>query len=119
MRIGEAAERSGLGVDTIRYYEKVGVLPPVPRDAQGQRNISGELLDLMILLHLLRETGMPMARMKHFAGLYRQGTETIPDRRAVLLDHGERLRARRADVDRCEALLAKKLRFYDDMERKV
>lgn len=113
MRIGEAAKLSGLSIDTIRYYEKSDMLPRIARSADGNRQFSAEAVDWLLLLKSLRETGMPLETMRHFAGLYRDGNETIAERRKILVAHGIRLRDQRAELDRCEALLAYKLKMYD------
>lgn len=114
MRIAEAASRSGLSIDTIRYYEKSGIVPGILRASDGQRRFSPENIDWLTLLYWLRETGMPMKTMHHFAMLYQAGDGTIPERRKILLAHAEVLRKRRADLDRCETLLAYKISIYED-----
>lgn len=114
MRIAEAASRSGLSIDTIRYYEKSGIIPGIPRGSDGQRRFSPENIDWLTLLFWLRETGMPMKTMNRFATLYQAGDGTIPERKKILLTHAETLKKRRADLDRCDALLAYKIAIYED-----
>ncbi len=117
MKISEAAARCGLGIDTIRFYERSGLLPPVARGADGKRRFSPGDVDWLILMASLRETGMPMERMRRFAELYRRGDDSISERRRMLVDHAATLAARRAGLDRCAALLAAKLKRYDDIEK--
>ncbi|MEJ6403427.1 MerR family transcriptional regulator [Yoonia sp. 2307UL14-13] len=113
MRISEAASRSGLKVDTIRFYEAEGLIPNVTRGPDGQRRFSSENVDWLTLLYWLRKTGMPMKVMQRFAALYAQGDETIPDRKDILLDHSRLLAKRREALDRCEEILARKLKIYE------
>lgn len=115
MKIAEVSERSGLSIDTIRYYERIGLCPPVPRGSDGARRFTPETLDWLTLLASLRETGMPMKRMRDFAELYRRGDATVPERRSILLEHRGRLKAQHDRLARCEALLAHKLKRYDDI----
>lgn len=115
MRIAEAADKSGLSIDTIRFYEKSGLVPALVRGADGHRRFSETDIEWLTLLAVLRQTGMPMATLRRFAALYRQGDETIAERRQVLLDHGTHLQRQRAGLDRCEAMLAKKLAIYRDI----
>lgn len=115
MRISEAADQSGLSVDTIRFYERSGLLPPIERGPDRQRRFSALDVEWLILLASLRDTGMPMKTMRHFAGLYRKGDETIPERKDLLLEHGEHLERRRAALDRCADILAYKLKRYDEI----
>lgn len=117
MRISEAAARSGLKVDTIRYYEAEGLVPNVGRGSDGQRRFSPENVDWLTLLFWLRETGMPMKVMQRFAALYSKGDETIADRKSILLDHSRLLAKRRDDLDRCDAILARKLEIYEEYLR--
>lgn len=119
MRISEAASTSGLSIDTIRYYEKLGLLPQIGRGSDGRRDFSGENIEWLVLLSSLRETGMPMEQMRHFAQLYQQGNETLSERRAVLLDHAAQLEKRRAALGRCAELLAHKLERYDELAKGV
>ncbi|WP_227268718.1 MerR family transcriptional regulator [Roseobacter weihaiensis] len=117
MRISEAASRSGLKVDTIRYYEAEGLVPNVGRGADGQRRFSPENIDWLTLLYWLRETGMPMKVMQEFAALYAQGEETIQARKDILLDHSDLLAKRRDDLDRCADILTRKLEIYEEYLR--
>ncbi|MCE8509622.1 MerR family transcriptional regulator [Ruegeria pomeroyi] len=116
MKIAEAADRSGLSIDTIRFYERSGLLPPIARGADGMRRFSPETADWLRLLASLRETGMELRAMRRFAELYRQGDATIPERRRMLQEHAANLELRRAALDRCAALLAHKLQRYSEIE---
>lgn len=116
MRIAEAASKSGLSVDTIRYYEKSGLVPGIRRGPDGHRRFTGENVDWLTLLYWLRKTGMPLKTMNRFAALYREGDRTMPDRKAILLEHAEHLKKRRSDLDRCEEILACKIAIYENRE---
>ncbi|MEO1139758.1 MAG: MerR family transcriptional regulator [Pseudomonadota bacterium] len=115
MKISEAARKSGLSIDTIRFYEKSGLVPHVSRGVDGHRRFSPDTIDWLVLLASLRATGMPMRAMRAFAELYAQGDATIRARRQTLLDHAERLKTMQRDLDHCAALLDKKLGIYRDM----
>lgn len=116
MRIAEAAAACGLSADTIRYYEKSGMLPDIRRGGDGHRRFSKEDIDWMTLLYWLRETGMPMQQMRRFTALAKAGPETVAERRKILLDHADELRKRRDLLDKCEAILAVKIASYDEGE---
>ena len=113
MRIAEAAETSGLSIDTIRYYEKSGLVPKIRRGADGQRRFSAENVEWLCLLYSLRQTGMTMKQMHRFAMLYQAGESTVRERKEILLAHFEYLKHRRAELDRCEELLTRKLALYE------
>ena len=114
MRIAEAASKSGLSIDTIRYYEETDMLPEMQRDPDGRRRFSAENVEWLSLLSSLRDTGMSIKTMRRFAALYRAGDHTIPERKAILIAHSEHLKKRRADLDRCETLLAYKISIYEE-----
>lgn len=118
MRISEAASTSGIGVDTIRFYEKSGLLPKISRGRDGRRNFSGEDVDWLILLCSLRETGMSLNQMRSFAELYQQGDQTLLERKAVLVSHLRQLDLRRAALDNCANLLTRKIDRYEQMQRR-
>jgi len=117
MKISEAAERSGLSIPTIRYYEKSALCPPIARGSDGTRRFTKEDVDWLTLLSSLRETGMPTSEMQEFAALYQKGNVTVPERKQRLLAHRRRLETRQAQLDRCKELLAFKLTRYDKIIR--
>ncbi|MEM1275695.1 MAG: MerR family transcriptional regulator [Pseudomonadota bacterium] len=115
MKISEASRRTGLSISTIRYYEQSGLCPTISRGRDGQRQFNAHDLDWLLLLCSLRETGMPTAAMQEFARLYRRGNATVPERKAMLIDHQARLKERQSQLDRCRDLLTKKLSRYDEI----
>jgi DNA-binding transcriptional MerR regulator len=117
MRISEVAERSGLSISTIRFYEKSGLCPFVERGADGRRRFSKTDSDWLELLGSLRATGMPMSEMREFADLYASGDATIPERKAALQSHRQSLENRQAELERCRTILERKLQRYDEITR--
>lgn len=115
LSIGAVAQATGLSIDTLRYYEKAGLLlDPAPRDASGRRRYGRNDLDWVAGLIMLRETGMSIADVRRMAELSRTaGTE--PERLDVLEEH--RLRVL-ADLERTQAhlrALEKKIAAYRDV----
>jgi len=92
--VGEAAERSGFSVDTLRYYERLGLLEPIERTSGQQRRYREADLDWLGFVSCLRGTGMPVREMREFAELVREGDHTIPPRITLLEVHAERVRER-------------------------
>lgn len=113
MKISEVAERTGLSLSTIRYYEKSGLCPEIRRGPDGKRQFSSTDTDWFLLLSSLRETGMSLSNMRTFAKLYAFGHETVPERKAALLMHRKSLDDRQAELDRCRTILDRKLLKYD------
>lgn len=119
MTIKDAAAASGLGIDTIRFYEKAGMLPPVPRDGRGWRHFTTPLMDWLQNLGHLRATGMPLAEMQRFARLVHapETAGTVAERLAILHAHARRLAARRAEVEAAQAYLDRKIEVYSRKDR--
>ena len=84
---GQVAERTGFSLDTLRYYERIGLLERIDRSTTGQRIFSDADLSWLGLLRCLRGTGMPIAAMLRFAELTRSGDGTITERLALLEQH--------------------------------
>jgi MerR family transcriptional regulator, aldehyde-responsive regulator len=114
MTIKEAAEASGLAIDTIRFYEKSGMLPPVPRAGRGWRQFPPPLVEWLRNLARLRATGMPLVEMKRFAVLVHapSTSETVRERLAILHAHDDRLAQKRAELDAAQAYLNLKIAVY-------
>ncbi|MBF6330434.1 MerR family transcriptional regulator [Nocardia transvalensis] len=105
--IGEVAEKSGLSRDTLRWYERIGLMNYVGRDAAGKRRFSDRDLNWLDLIGKLRCTGMSVADMLHYAELVRAGDATTPQRlemfrktRAEVLDRIEELQQTLTVLDR-------------------
>lgn len=85
--IQQMAERTKLPIDTLRYYEHIGLLEPVSRAPSGHRRYNQKDIDWIGLVINLRETGMPLAQIHHFAELRRQGEATATERLHILEKH--------------------------------
>lgn len=116
MNITQASEKSGLSVDTIRFYEKSSMLPKLARDKRGWRAFDAPSIDWLVTLERLRATGMPLQDIKRFAvlanGAASQGKAAAKERLNILERHQERLIQRRAALDACEAFLSFKINIY-------
>lgn len=115
MQISEFAARTGLSADTLRYYEKIGLMSAPVRDGGGRRVYQSRELDWARFLIRLRETGMPIAEMQRYARLRAEGDGTAAERQALLVDHRARTRARVASLTDCLSLLDQKIATYQAM----
>src|SRR5262245_15681299 len=84
---GQTAERSGFSLDTLRYYERIGLMDPVERTSSGHRRFDEEDLEWLEVLRCLRDTGMPIAQMCRYAELARGGEATFAERLGLLTEH--------------------------------
>ena len=94
MKIGELAKRSGLTGHTIRYYERIGLLPRAERDRSNQRDYDAAILRWIEFLGRLKTTGMPIREMLVYARLRAEGASTTQERRALLERHRVGVRRR-------------------------
>ena len=117
MNIGEVGRRVGLSEHTLRYYEMVGLLPPVRRAAGGQRLFSPEDLRLLSFLVKLRATRMPLKQMLRYTALLRQGDVTISERRRMLEVHQVKVESDIAELQDCLDALRRKLALYRQWEQ--
>ncbi|WP_217351108.1 MerR family transcriptional regulator [Thalassospira marina] len=93
MKIGDLAKRSGLSAHTLRYYERIGLLPYADRDASGQRDYDETILIWIEFLRRLKETGMPIRDMLAYASLRNGGPATEQARHDILLAHRRQVQA--------------------------
>ena len=89
--IKQAAEFTGMSEDTIRYYEKIGLLPYAERKASGHRTYSRDQLEGMVFLTRLKATGMTLEEMKRFRQLYEKGDASLTERVFLLTEHKKRI----------------------------
>lgn len=112
MKIGELAERSGMSAHTIRYYERIGLLPYAPRDSARQRDYDASILVWLAFLGRLKTTGMPIRQMLRYAALRARGAGTEAERRRLLVAHRDRVRAHVAELQDCLRVLDTKIAGY-------
>lgn len=110
--IGECARRSGFTMDTLRYYERIGLIDAVERTATGQRRFTDDHLEWLGTLKCLRDTGMPVEQMCRFAHLVREGDHTIDDRIALLEAHRIAVDERMADLTAKRDYISGKIAYY-------
>jgi DNA-binding transcriptional MerR regulator len=109
---GEVADRFDLTLDTLRYYEKAGLLRRVERAPSGHRRYRADDVELLNMIRCLRETDMPIVRLREFAELIREGEHTVPDRLDLLQGHQERLNERIDEMRRCQTVIQHKIDHY-------
>ncbi|WP_199435126.1 MerR family transcriptional regulator [Qaidamihabitans albus] len=115
--IAEAARRSGLSIDTLRYYERIHLLDPPERDAAGRRAYSEADLTWLQFLTKLRTTGMPIRRMREYASLRKRGVASAARRRTILIEQRGSVAERIAELQSCLDVLDYKITNYEQLEQ--
>jgi DNA-binding transcriptional MerR regulator len=112
LTVSEAAARFGLTAHTLRWYEQVGLVDPVPRDGAGRRRYATPDLDRIEFLTRLRTTGMPVREMLRYVRLARSGPHTAAQRRALLETHRDQVLARIAELQGDLKMINYKIDLY-------
>ena len=114
MTIREVSERYGITADTLRYYERVGMIPPVTRTAGGIRDYQASDLSWVQLAKCMRAAGLPVEVMIEYLQLYRQGDGTIRARYELLVRQRDALLEQRRQIDETLGRISYKISRYAD-----
>jgi DNA-binding transcriptional MerR regulator len=114
LHIGDVARRTGRSIHTIRWYESQGLIPGVVRDKGGRRTYSEYHVGWLDLMERLRFTGMPVAKMREYTALAKEGRATLEQRRALLAQHQTGLQDTIARWIEALTLINAKIEFYDE-----
>jgi len=110
--IAEVAHLSGLSQDTLRWYEREGLLPAVHRGTDRRRRYTRRDAALVEMLAKLRDSGMPTEEMREFSRLVAGGAATHGQRLAILERHRDRIHRRQVELDQHLASLEEKVSHY-------
>ncbi|WP_030382910.1 MULTISPECIES: MerR family transcriptional regulator [unclassified Streptomyces] len=110
--ISEVVAVTGLSAHTLRWYERIGLMPHVDRSHTGQRRYSNRDLDWLAFVGKLRLTGMPVADMVRYAELVREGDHTFGERYGLLESTRRDVLTRIEELRDTLAVLDHKLAFY-------
>jgi DNA-binding transcriptional MerR regulator len=108
---GQAAEKTGFSLDTLRYYERIGLLDGVSRNPGGQRVYDDDDVNWLSILRCLRDTGMPIARMRRYADLSRD-ERTVAERLALLEEHDCEVGQRMETLQMQRERIRDKIHYY-------
>jgi DNA-binding transcriptional MerR regulator len=117
--IKQASERSGVSIDTLRYYERIGLMPAVERARNGHRRYTGLDLGWLHLLNLLRNTGMSIQQMQTFVKLEQQGAKALPSQLEILKNHRATLLLHIKDLETSVGLLDEKIAYYAGLVEQI
>lgn len=116
MNIKQAAEMFDLTVDTLRYYERVGVIPPVSRNKSGYRDYTNRDLNWVYLVKRLREAGLSVESLIEFATLaqLREKEDVEEAQKQILRDQLQEIEEKLVEMNKVRDLLAYKIETYDE-----
>lgn len=113
MTIKQVSEKYGVSQDTLRYYEKAGLVPEVTRTASGIRDYQQTDLSWLELALCMRNAGLPVNVIVEYRRLYQQGDSTIPQRLKLLTDQREELLAMQEQITQTLERLNYKISVYE------
>lgn len=114
MTIAEVAKKYELTPDTLRYYERIGLLPNVARTSGGIRNYSEEDCRWVEYIKCMRSAGVSVETLVEYVTLFHQGKETIPARKKLLLEQRKQIVAKIEDLNAVLERLDWKLDGYEE-----
>ena len=116
MVISEVSEKYGLTQDTLRYYERIGLIPPVKRKPNGIREYDDSNCGWIEFIHCMRRAGIPVEVLVEYVQLYQMGSDTKAARKELLREEFRRLEERIAELQAVKNRLAYKIEHYDELE---
>ena len=116
--IQEAAEKTGLTVHTLRYYERIGLVMPVGRAANGHRRYSQQDINIIQTLNCWLRTGMSLVDIQHYVRLIQEGDSTAGERRAILEAHRQTVVSQMEELQATLQLIDYKIENYTAIEQK-
>jgi MerR family transcriptional regulator, aldehyde-responsive regulator len=114
MKIAEVSERYEISSDTLRYYERIGLIPPVNRDNNGIRDYTEIDLRRVEFIKCMRSAGLPVETLIEYVGLVQQGNRTIEARKDILKEQRERLAAKMKEMQKTLDILDYKIEVYEN-----
>ena len=115
MTISEVSKKYDISTDTLRYYERIGLLPPVPRTKSGLRDYDENSCKSVEFIKCMRNAGLPIEALIEYMTLYREGDSTSEARMAILVEQREALLGRIEEMQSTLARLDRKIEMYKGM----
>lgn len=113
MTIKQAAEKAGISIDNLRYYERIGLIPAVPRSTSGIRDYDEMTLSWIDFVMRFKRGGMALEAIREYVQLALKGEGTKPARKEILLEAKENLKAKMAEIQESLDVINYKLDTYD------
>ena len=113
MTIAEVSRKYDISADTLRYYERIGLIPPVPRTRGGLRDYGEESCGWIQLMKCMRAAGVQIEALIEYVDLFQQGDATLDARKALLVEQRDQLVSRMAEMQASRDLLNQKIDRYE------
>ena len=117
MTIKEASQVTGVSADTLRYYERIGLIPPVPRNESGIRNYDEASIGWINFIKCMRGAGLPIEALIEYVALCKEGDKTEASRKAILIEQRDILQERMSSLQKTLDKLNYKIENYELLMR--
>ncbi|MGM9528794.1 MAG: MerR family transcriptional regulator [Phascolarctobacterium sp.] len=117
MTIKEASQLTGVSADTLRYYERIGLIPTVPRSESGIRNYDEVSIGWINFIKCMRGAGLPIEALIEYVALYKEGSKTEASRKAILIEQRDILQERMDSLQKTLDKLNYKIDNYELLMR--
>jgi DNA-binding transcriptional MerR regulator len=114
MTIAEVSKKYDLSADTLRYYERIGLLPSVNRNSSGNRDYSEEDCRWVHFIKCMRSAGLSIEILIEYVTLFQQGNETIGVRKELLVEQRKQIMEKIGELQNTLAYLDQKIDGYED-----
>ncbi len=114
MTISEVSQKYGISADTLRYYEKAGLIPPVNRKENGIRDYTETDCGWVEFIKCMREAGLSIEMLTQYIALYAKGNRTLQKRKDLLITERDRLKARIHQMQQTLKRLNYKISVYEE-----
>jgi MerR family transcriptional regulator, aldehyde-responsive regulator len=114
MKIAEVSERYGISTDTLRYYERVGLIPHVNRNGSGIRDYNDLDVRRVEFIKCMRGAGLPIEVLIEYVDLVQRGDRTIAARKEILKEQRDLLVERIQEMQKTLDLLNHKIQVYEN-----
>lgn len=115
MTISEVSSKYNLTQDTIRYYERIGLIPKVPRTKSGIRNFDKDSCGWIEFVKCMRNAGLEIEVLIKYLELFREGNRTIDKRKDLLIEQRGKLIKKQTDIENTIKKLDYKIKMYDEI----
>jgi len=115
MKIAEVSEQYDISTDTLRYYERVGLIPPVNRNGSGIRDYNELDLRRVEFIKCMRSAGLPIEVLIEYVALVQKGDRTIEARKEILIEQRDLLVARMKEMQKTLDILDHKIEVYEKL----
>lgn len=116
MKIAQAAKQVELSAATLRYYESIGLIPPVKRDESGIRDYDEDDVNWIQFIKCMRSAGLSIEALIEYTSLLIEGADhTIEPRKNILINERKRLTEKQREIDETIKRLNRKIEDYEDI----